>query len=68
MNDEILNQGIRKYLKNVGITSHESITAAVSAGLADGSLKGDETLTLRMTLQITELGLEKTIEGVIPLE
>ncbi|MCH6589125.1 MAG: DUF6494 family protein [Alphaproteobacteria bacterium] len=67
MDADVFNIQIRKFLKQVGVTSQREIEAAVRAAVEDGRLKGDETLTARMTLTIETLGLSKDIEGNITL-
>ena len=67
MDADVFNMQIRKFLKQVGVTSQREIEAAVRAAVEDGRLKGDETLTARMTLTIETLGLSKDIEGKITL-
>jgi len=68
MDDDVFNMQIRKFLKNVGVTSQREIEAAVAAALADGRLKGDETVNARVTLSIDSLGLMTDIEGEISLK
>ncbi len=67
MDADVFNMQIRKFLKQVGVTSQREIEAAVRAAVEDGRLKGDETITARMTLAIDTLGLSKDIEGNISL-
>ncbi len=67
MDPDVFNMQIRKFLKQVGVTSQREIEAAVRAAVEDGRLKGDETITARMTLTIETLGLSKDIEGNITL-
>ncbi len=67
MDADVFNIQIRKFLKQVGVTSQREIEATVRAAVADGRLKGDETITARMTLTIETLGLSKDIEGKIAL-
>ncbi len=67
MDADVFNIQIRKFLKQVGVTSQREIEAAVRAAIEDGRLKGDETITARMTLTIETLGLSKDIEGNITL-
>ncbi len=67
MDADVFNIQIRKFLKQVGVTSQREIEAAVRAAVEDGRLKGDETITARMTLTIETLGLSKDIEGNITL-
>ncbi len=67
MDADVFNMQIRKFLKQVGVTSQREIEATVRAAVEDGRLKGDETITARMTLTIETLGLSKDIEGKIAL-
>ncbi len=67
MDADVFNIQIRKFLKQVGVTSQREIEAAVRAAVEDGRLKGDETVTARMTLTIETLGLSKEIVGNIAL-
>ena len=68
MNPEALNMSIRTFLKRVGVQSQREIESAVEKALADGRLKGGETLPARMTLTIDGLALTVTIDGRIALE
>ena len=68
MNEDVLNMEIRKYLKCVGVTSQREIEHAVLKALESGSLKGAETLAVKMTLEIPALGLTHCIDGSIALE
>ena len=67
MNDEAFNMSLRKFLKVVGVTSQQEIKKAVRAAIADGRLKGNETLTAKMVLTIEEAGLNHTVDGKIEL-
>ena len=67
MDADVFNMQIRKFLKHVGVTSQREIEATVRAAIEDGRLKGDETVTARITLTIETLGLSKDIEGNIAL-
>jgi len=68
MNEEVLNLQIRKFLKNVGITSQRKIELAVRSAIAEGKLTGQEALKVQVKLSMTEIGLEKEIDGTISLE
>ena len=63
MDDDAFNMSMRKFLKQVGVTSQQRIEAAVRdaapADLPPAPLKA------RMVLTIPELGLEHVIEGEI---
>jgi ribosomal protein L1 len=68
MNEDTLNMEIRKYLKKVGVTSQREIEHAVLKAIESGKLKGDETIEVKMTLDIPGLGLNYLIAGSIALE
>ncbi|NQZ54121.1 MAG: hypothetical protein HRT93_07705 [Piscirickettsiaceae bacterium] len=68
MNDDVLNMAIRKFLKQVGITSQREIEHAVSKAVDSGLLNGTETLDVHMSLTIPALDLTHQINGQIELE
>ena len=68
MNNDVFNMDIRKYLKTVGIKSQHEIEQAVAQAVASGLLKGDETLSARMTLAIGQVNLNINFDGMIGLE
>ena len=67
MDEEIFNMQIRKFLKNVGVTSQREIETAVRAALEDGTLKGEEAVQAKVTLTIESLGVSAEINGSIDL-
>ena len=67
MNEDVLNMDVRKFLKVVGVTSQRVIEGAVRDAIRTGRLRGDETLTAKMTLTIDHLGLRHEIDGTISL-
>lgn len=68
MNPDIFNMALRKFLKQVGVTSQREIENAVRDALENGTLKGDERLLARMTITIDRLGLTHVVEGEITLD
>ena len=68
MNEEAFNMSIRRFLKTVGVRSQSEIERAVAKCIADGRLKGAETLPARMRLTIDAIGLDVTLDGEIRLE
>lgn len=68
MNEDLLNIEIRKLLKIVGITSQREIEIAVRNAVASGKLTGNETLDVKMTLELSDIDLKHSIEGAIALE
>ncbi|MDP4796317.1 MAG: DUF6494 family protein [Rhodospirillales bacterium] len=67
MNEEVFNMQLRKFLKNVGVTSQREIESAVRAAVASGKLTGNETIQAKVTLSIESLGLSTDINGAIEL-
>ena len=67
MDEDIFNMQVRKFLKQVGVNAQREIETAVRSALADGRLKGDESLSVRATISLDALGLNKDIEGTIDL-
>jgi hypothetical protein len=67
MNEDKFNMSMRKFLKVVGVTSQQEIEKAVRAAVADGKLKGNETLSAEMVLTIGQVSLRHTVDGKIEL-
>ncbi len=59
---------IRVFLKMVGVKSQHEIEQAVAQAIADGRLKGNESLPAKMTLTIGSANLDVNFDGVIKLE
>jgi hypothetical protein len=68
MNEDTLNMEIRKYLKKVGVTSQREIEHAVLKAIESGKLKGTGAIAVKMTLDVSAIGLNHHIEGEIALE
>ena len=68
MNEDVFNTSIRKFLKQVGVTSQREIEKAVRDAIASGKLKGGETLPAVMTLTIGSIDLRHEIKETIELE
>jgi len=67
VDQDALNMQIRKFLKQVGVTSQREIEQAVNEALRTGTLRGDERLPLQMTLEVDGLSLTHTIRGELDL-
>ncbi len=67
MNEDVLNTSVRKFLKQVGVTSQREIEKAVRDALDSGKLKGNETLPAKMVLTIDKLGLRHEVSENIEL-
>jgi len=68
MDQETFNLSIRKFLKMVGVNSQREIEQAVQAALQKGSLRGNESLPAKVTLEIPGLGVKVPFEGEIKLQ
>ncbi|MDC1213102.1 DUF6494 family protein [Rhodospirillales bacterium] len=68
MDEDVFNMQVRKFLKNVGVTSQREIESAVRAAVESGKLTGDETIEAKVTLSIESLGLAADINGSIDLK
>ncbi|HZP77923.1 MAG TPA: DUF6494 family protein [Pseudolabrys sp.] len=68
MNEEALNTSIRKFLKQVGVTSQREIELAVRSAIVEGRLKGNEALPVQMVLTIGKVSLTHKVDGAIELE
>jgi hypothetical protein len=68
MNEDTLNMEVRKFLKQVGVTSQREIEHAILKAVESGKLHGSETLNIKMTLDLPDVSLKHSIEGKIALE
>ena len=63
MNQDAFNMSMRKFLKQVGVTSQQQIEQAVRAASVSGP--GSGSVKVRAVITIPELGMEHVIEGEI---
>ncbi|MEO0822990.1 MAG: DUF6494 family protein [Pseudomonadota bacterium] len=59
MSDDAFNMSMRKFLKQVGVTSQQEIEKAMRAAAPGAPVKA------RVVLSIPEIGLEHVVEGEI---
>jgi hypothetical protein len=64
MSDDDFNMSMRKFLKQVGVTSQQEIEAAVRAAREAGKLPAGG-LNARMVLTIDEIGMRHVVDGKI---
>jgi hypothetical protein len=62
MNEEKFNMSMRKFLKQVGVTSQQEIEKAVRA-----SGRKDGRIAVKVVLTAGDIGLEHVVEGEIEL-
>jgi hypothetical protein len=67
MDEDALNLSIRRFLKQFGIAAQREMEHAVARAVADGALRGDETLAVRATLVVERLVPDFRVDGEITL-
>ncbi len=67
MNEDLFNIEVRKFLKQLGITSQREIERAVREALASGKLKGNERLGVSARIHIERIALDHQVDGQIAL-
>ena len=67
MNEEALNMSIRKFLKEVGVSSQREIEKSVPEAVARGDLAVATSLEVRMTLTADGVNLSHEVNGRIQL-
>jgi len=65
MDEDRFNISVRKFLKEVGVTSQREIERAVREAHSDGRLRDRTRLEAKMTLEIAELGLIYVVDGSV---
>lgn len=68
MDNETFNLDLRKFLKQVGVTSQREIELAVGRAMADGRLDGVTSLPVRVVLTVDGIGLTHEVTGELSLE
>jgi hypothetical protein len=67
MNEDLFNSSLRKFLKQVGVTSQREIEKAVRDAIAAGQIKGHEKLQAKMVLTIDAVALTHEVDDQIEL-
>jgi hypothetical protein len=68
MDEDRFNIAVRKFLKEVGVTSQRVIENAVRDAVKSGQLHGNEKLRAKMTLEILNPAIRHVVERDIELE
>ena len=68
MNEEKLNISVRKFLKNVGVTSQRKIEDRARLAVSSSKLSESKTIKISAQLLSEELDLNEVIEGEIEIE
>jgi len=67
MNNDTVTMDIRKFLKQVGVSSHQEIEKAIEQAKQAGKLEGKSAITATMRLEMPDLDLVHTIQREISL-
>jgi Family of unknown function (DUF6494) len=67
MDEDVLNNSIRKFLKTLGVSAQREIEKAVRQAIAEGKLKGNEKLAAQGVITIGTLQLHHEISQTIEL-
>jgi hypothetical protein len=67
MDEEALNMSVRKFLKQLGVTSQREIEGAVREQVESGALRGDEVLEVEARVTVRGLPQDTVVTGKISL-
>ena len=68
MDEDRFNIAVRKFLKQVGVTSQRELEKHVRDAIAAGKIDGTAALDATMTLDVPSLGLRHVVHHAIELE
>ena len=68
MNEDVFNISVRKFLKELGVTSQRELEKAVRAALADGRIRADQVISVNAVVSAPSLGLTHTVEAELELK
>ena len=57
----------RKFLKNLGVTTHKEIEKLINKKIADGELRPNSKLDITAIIKIDELGLNHSVSSTLSL-
>lgn len=67
MDEDKFNISVRKFLKEVGVTSQREMEKAVREALGSGRLKTGERFDAQITLESGAIGLRHVVKGRIDI-
>jgi len=68
MDEDRFNISVRKFLKEVGVTSQREIEKAVRGAEEAGTLDGTAPIEATMTLDVPSLGVKHVVNGRIQVD
>lgn len=63
MDEDRFNISVRKFLKEVGVTSQRELERAVREALSAGRLKDGDAVEIKMTLEGPTIGVRHAVTG-----
>jgi len=67
MRDEAITAAVEQFVKKVSFSTQREVERVLRTALANGKIRGDETLTTAVTVTNEKLGLNTTIYSKIVL-
>jgi Family of unknown function (DUF6494) len=67
MRDEAITAAVEQFIKKVSFSTQREVERVIRTALANGKIRGDETLTTAVTVTNEKLGLNTTIYSKIVL-
>ena len=67
MDQDALNMEIRRFLKQVGVTSQREIERAISASFGAGKIANGASIAITATIAAPEIGLMHKVEGQLKI-
>jgi len=67
MRDEAIAAAVEQFIKKVSFSTQREVERVIRTALANGKIRGDETLTTAVTVTNEKLGLNTTIYSKIVL-
>ena len=68
MNEDKLNLSLRKFLKNVGVTSQRKIEEKVRDAISSSKISSSKKIIISAKLLSDDIDLNESIEGEIDIE
>lgn len=68
MNDDRINMQIRKFLKQVGVTSQRELERALYEAEKAGRMPAGTTIPLKITLEAPDLGIVHVIAETLEIQ
>ena len=67
MDQDALNMEIRRFLKQVGVTSQREIERAINKSVTAGTITDGVTIAITATITAPEIGLKHGVEGQLKI-